>query len=271
MFEYLMPLLFQRSMSNTLLEEAARDAIAVQRRYARRQRVPWGISESGFADLDVNRIYQYWAFGVPQLRLKRETEEKVVVAPYASLLAVSYAPRETMRNLRRLAALGLLDRSRVLRGDRFQPPARGRSGERGVIVQAYMAHHQGMSFLSLTNFLLGGAMRRRFHADARVRAIEPLLHERVPVLPSLHHIATRDQAQAADRAGGVAPSTSTFDTSQTRTPRTQLLSNGRYAVMLTNTGSAVQPVGRGGDHAMEIRPDPRRVGNLPLRARGRIG
>ncbi len=108
MFEYLMPQIFQRSLSNTLLDEAARGALAVQIAYARQHRVPWGISESAFSDLDINRIYQYRAFGVPALGLKRELEEKVVVAPYATMLAVGFAPRDTLRNLRRLAALGML-------------------------------------------------------------------------------------------------------------------------------------------------------------------
>ena len=179
MFEYLMPLIFQESLPNTLLEEAARGAVAVQMAHARRHHVPWGISESTFADLDINRVYQYRAFGVPELGLKRQIEEKVVVAPYATLLAVGFAPLETMRNLRRLAALGLLSGHGYYDAIDFsrQP---GRAGGKGVVVQAYMAHHQGMGLLSLTNFLLDGAIRRRFHADGRVRAVEPLLHERVP-------------------------------------------------------------------------------------------
>ncbi|MGO9410402.1 MAG: GH36-type glycosyl hydrolase domain-containing protein [Spirochaetia bacterium] len=255
MFEYLMPLIFQESLPNTLLEEAARGAVAVQMAHARRHHVPWGISESTFADLDINRVYQYRAFGVPELGLKRQIEEKVVVAPYATLLAVGFAPLETMRNLRRLAALGLLSGHGYYDAIDFsrQP---GRAGGKGVVVQAYMAHHQGMGLLSLTNFLLDGAIRRRFHADGRVRAVEPLLHERVPVLPSLHHISTRERAQAADSVGEVAPSTSTFDTAHTRTPKTQLLSNGRYSVMLTNAGGGYSQWG-----AQEItrwRADPTR-------------
>ena len=255
MFEYLMPLIFQKSLPNTLLDEAARGTVAVQMKHARRHRVPWGISESTFADLDINRIYQYRAFGVPELGLKRETEEKLVVAPYATLLALGFAPMETMRNLRRLAALGLLSGHGYYDAIDFsrQP---GRAGGRGVIVQACMAHHQGMGFLSLANFLLDGVVRRRFHADGRVRAVEPLLHERVPVLPSLHHISTRERAQAADSIGEASPSTSTFDTANTRTPKTQLLSNGRYNVMLTNAGGGYSQWG-----AQEItrwRSDPTR-------------
>ena len=108
MFEYLMPLLFQRSYGNSLLDKAAREAVAVQIAYGRAHRVPWGISESAFANLDSNKTYQYKAFGVPALGLKRGLEEQMVVAPYATLLALNVAPAETVRNLKQLAGLGLL-------------------------------------------------------------------------------------------------------------------------------------------------------------------
>ncbi len=255
MFEYLMPLLFQDSLANTLLEEATRGALAVQMDYGRRHRMPWGISESAFADMDLNRIYQYRAFGVPGLGLKREAEEKIVVAPYASLLALGIAPRETLRNLRRLAELGLLDTHGYYEAIDFsrQP---GRAGGRGVVVQSYMAHHQGMGFLSLTNFLFDGSIRRRFHADARVRSVEALLHERVPLRPPVHTISMHERVQSAQDIGELAPSTSTFDIVHTRMPKTQLLSNGRYSVMVSNSGGGYSQWG-----AQEItrwRSDPTR-------------
>ena len=235
MFEYLMPLIFQRSYGNSLLDKATRKAVAIHIAYGRKRRVPWGISESAFGDLDFNKTYQYKAFGVPELGLKRVLEEKVVVAPYATLLAVNVAPRETVQNLKRLANLGLLsDYGYYEAMDFSRQPSR--EGERGVIVQAYMAHHQGMGFLSLTNFIHGNPIQRRFHADARVRAVEPLLHERVPILPPLHHISTRERVPSLMSVGEVAPSVSKFDTPHTSTPKTQLLCNGRYGLMLTNAG-----------------------------------
>jgi cyclic beta-1,2-glucan synthetase len=235
MFEYLMPLIFQRSYGNSLLDTAAKQAVATQIAYGRRLRVPWGVSESAFADLDNNKIYQYKAFGVPELGLKRGLEEKLVVAPYASLLAANLAPRQAVLNLKRLASLGLLDEYGFFDAIDFsrQP---SREGKRGVIVRAYLAHHQGMGFLSLDNLLHGSSIQRRFHADARVRAIEPLLHERVPVQPPLHHISTRQRVPAVDSFGEVAPSASRVDTPHTSTPKTQLLGNGRYCLMVTNAG-----------------------------------
>jgi len=235
LFEYLMPLIFQRSQGNSLLDKAAREAVATHIAYGRKRRVPWGLSESAFGDLDLNKTYQYKAFGVPELGLKRGLEEKVVVAPYATLLALNVAPRETVQNLKRLANLGLLnDHGYYEAVDFSRQPSR--EGEREVIVHAYMAHHQGMGFLSLTNFLHGNPIQRHFHADARVRALEPLLHERIPILPPLHHISTRERRSLAESVGEVAPSVSKFDTPHTSTPKTQLLCNGRYGLMITNAG-----------------------------------
>ncbi len=235
MFEYLLPLLFQRSFGNTLLDKAARDAVAVQIAYARRRRVPWGMSECAYGDLDLAKTYQYKAFGVPELGLKRGLEEEVVVAPYASLLALSLAPRRTAKNLRQLAGLGLLNDHGYYDAMDFSRRPQHKGG-RGVVVRTYMAHHQGMGLMSLANFLHGNSFQRRFLADPRVRAVESLLHERIPRLRPLHHISTRERLPSVESVGEVAPSVSKFDTPHTANPKTQLLSNGRYGLMVTNAG-----------------------------------
>ncbi len=235
MFEYLMPLLFQRSYGNSLLDKATQEAVAIQIDYGPRHDVPWGISESASGDLDINKTYQYHAFGVPALGLKRGLEEKIVIAPYATLLAINIQPRESLRNLKRLAKLGLLDEYGYYEALDFSQQ-QTREGERGVIVRAYMAHHQGMGFLALTNLLHGNSIQNYFHRDPRVRTVEPLLHERIPIVPPLNQISTRARISSIAAVGEVAPSVSQFDTPHTSTPKTQLLCNGRYGVMLTNAG-----------------------------------
>ncbi|MBE0583959.1 MAG: glycosyl transferase, partial [Desulfofustis sp.] len=240
MFEYLMPLLFQRSYDNSLLDKAAREAVAVQISYGRSHRVPWGISESAFADLDREKTYQYKAFGVPILGLKRGLEEKLVVAPYATLLALQVAPTEAVENLKRLAALGMLAEYGYFEAMDFSRQAQRDLAtqhlKRGVIIEAYMAHHQGMVFLALTNFLHDNPFPRRFHSDPRVRAFEALLQERIPTLPPLHLISTRDSEPVLLGGDLIAPTASTFTTPHTITPMTLLLSNGRYDLMITNSG-----------------------------------
>ncbi len=242
MFEYLMPLLFQCSYRNSLLDKATREAVAVQIAYGRKRCVPWGISESAFADLDLAKTYQYKAFGVPELGLKRglEQQQQLVVAPYATLLALDVAPVEAVRNLKKLAGMGMLadygyyeamDFSRLT-----QRAALSHALKRGVIIEAYMAHHQGMAFLALTNFLHGNPFTRRFHSDPRVRAFEALLQERIPVLPPLQLIPLRKSEPVLQCEDLVAPAGITFTTPHTATPRSLLLSNGRYGVMVTNSG-----------------------------------
>jgi len=235
MFEYLMPLLFQRSYDNALLDKAARETVAIQIAYGRRHQVPWGISECAFGEMDIQKTYQYRAFGVPELGLKRGLADKIVVAPYASMLAVSVAPRETVRNLKRLADLGLLGDYGYYESLDYSRQT-SHKAKPGVIVHAYMAHHHGMSFLALANFLQDDCIRRYFHTDPRVRTVEPLLHERIPHLPTLHHVSTRERVSSVASVGEITPSVSQFDTPHTATPKTQLLCNGRYGLMLTGAG-----------------------------------
>jgi cyclic beta-1,2-glucan synthetase len=240
MFEYLMPLLFHRSYANSLLDKAVREAVATQIAYGRTRHVPWGISESAFADLDMNKTYQYKAFGVPALGLKRGLEEKLVVAPYATLLALNVSPDETVQNLKRLAGLGMLGDYGYYEAMDFsrqpQREAGSRALKRGVIIEAYMAHHQGMAFLALINFLQGDPFTRRFHSDPRVRAFEVLLQERIPTLPPLHLFSSRQSEPQVLGVELVAPAGSTFYTPHTATPKCLLLSNGRYGVVVTNSG-----------------------------------
>jgi cyclic beta-1,2-glucan synthetase len=258
MFEYLMPLLFQYSYGNSLLDKSAREAVAVQRAYGRTHRVPWGISESAFADLDLNKTYQYKAFGVPALGLKRGLEEQLVVAPYATLLALSLAPTEVVENLKRLSALGLLGEYGYYEAMDFSRQPHRESGrerrKRGVIIEAYMAHHQGMAFLALTNFLHGNPFPRRFHSDPRVRAFEALLQERIPTLPPLHLISTRQNEPQSAGEDAIAPAAGICTTPHTVTPRTLLLSNGNYGLMITNSGGGYSQWG--GRELTRWRSDP---------------
>src|SRR4030095_3650115 len=196
MFEYLMPLLFTRSFRNSLLENACAAAVKCQMEYARERGVPWGISESAYSALDINKIYQYQAFGVPSLGLKRGLEDDLVVAPYASALALLVDPVESIKNLKRLEKAGMYGRMGFydsLDYTRQQEP----HGGKGVIVYTHMAHHQGMSLMAINNVLNNGIMRRRFHTDRRIKAVEPLLFERIPPQPSL--LAHRPSDHAAIR------------------------------------------------------------------------
>jgi cyclic beta-1,2-glucan synthetase len=235
MFEYLMPLLFQKTYENSLLEKATRDAVDIQILYGRRRGIPWGLSESAFGDLDNNRTYQYKAFGVPILGLKRLAEEEMVVAPYATLLAVGIDPRAAVRNLRRLAGYGLLGEYGFYDAIDFsRTPAR--SSRPGINIRTFMTHHQSMSFLALANFLLGDPIRRYFHSHPVLQASELLLQERIPTAVPSHIPISRERGLLPLPGPEPAVREGRFDTPHTQRPRTQLLGHENYSVMVTNAG-----------------------------------
>jgi len=241
MFEYLMPLLMLRSHPETLLESACRAAVRAQIHYGRRQRVPWGISESAYDVVDPHGSYQYKAFGVPGLGLKRGLAEDLVIAPYATALAALVDPSAAAANFRRLARDGAAGRfgfhealdhtprkSEAADGESAPEPARVRA------VRACFAHHQGMSLIALANAVLGSPMVRRFHSDPRVLATEPLLQERVPrYVPVI-----RPRPAESTRVEALVPAVSPrrFRSANTLYPSAHFLSNGQYAAVVTNAG-----------------------------------
>jgi cyclic beta-1,2-glucan synthetase len=187
LFEYLMPLLVMRSSPGTLLDDSCELVVQRQRAYADALGLPWGISESAYNLVDRQGQYQYKAFGIPGLGLKRGLGEEVVVAPYASALALAIDPVASTANLRRLAAAGLegeygfvdaIDYTR--RGSEDGDDSPSLTPSAGVIVPTYMAHHQGMVLVAIANALQGDRMIERFHSDLRVQATELLLQERIP-------------------------------------------------------------------------------------------
>jgi cyclic beta-1,2-glucan synthetase len=233
MFEYLMPLLFTKNYPNSLLDQACREAVFRQMRYAAEKQVPWGISECGYSALDANQLYQYRAFGVPSLALHQEPDEEPVISPYSTALALMVDSHAAVENLRKLQDLGLLGPMGFYEAIDFSRESKP-GGQRGVIVYSYMAHHQGMSLLALDNALNHGATQRRFHGDPRVRAYESLLYEQIPV-SRLNLPEMRPRSFAAPERARQEPPERVW-TEDTVIPRVSLYGNGRYSAMVTNAG-----------------------------------
>lgn len=233
MFEYLMPLLVMPTFENTLLDQTCKAAVKRQIDYGKQRGVPWGISESGFNTVDVHLNYQYRAFGVPGLGLKRGLGEDLVIAPYATVMALMVAPEEACKNLYDLAALGFIGRFGFYEAIDYTP-SRVLRGQSHALLQSFMAHHQGMSFLSLAYLLLDQPMQKLFASIPSFQATMLLLQERIPK-------STTFQSQAAEISGLTRPSdhempVRLFRSPSTPIPEVQLLSNGRYHVMMTNSG-----------------------------------
>jgi hypothetical protein len=178
-FEYLMPALLMPSFPGTLLDASCGAAVRRHIRYARSHGVPWGISESCYNRTDENQIYQYRAHGAPGLGLKRGLGESLVVAPYASALAMMVAPREACRNLAWLEQQGYLSPHGFYDAIDFTPSSPGTPPEPAPC-RTVMAHHSGMTLLALDNVLLGGPMPRRFLKTPACAAHDLLLQERMP-------------------------------------------------------------------------------------------
>jgi cyclic beta-1,2-glucan synthetase len=241
MFEYLMPLLVMRSYPDTLLDESCSMVVRRQMDYAADRGVPWGISESAYNVVDHHRTFQYKAFGVPGLGLKRGLGDELVIAPYATALAAMIEPAQSATNLRRLSAAGLEGEygffdaidytARESDADAPTPTATPASG---TVVRAYMAHHAGMTLVALANTLLGNAMVRRFHADTRVQATELLLQERVP--RHVPAIQPRPLDEMRALASPTAVAVRHWRSAHTVFPHAQFLSNGTYVTVVTNSG-----------------------------------
>ena len=234
MFEYLMPQLVMPSYPGTLLAQTCEAAVAWQIAYGQRRGQPWGISESGYNAVDASLNYQYHAFGVPGLGLKRGLSEDLVVAPYASALALMVAPEAACVNLQKLADLGLDGPYGFYEAIDYTP-SRLAPGQTGVVVRSFMAHHQGMSLLAIAQQLLGRPMQQRFQSDPQFQATLLLLQERIPK----NTVFQNRPADATDGGGyGEAPEAPQQAPigARTATPEVQLLSNGRYHVMLSNAG-----------------------------------
>src|SRR5439155_21635228 len=236
MFEYLMPSLIMRAPKGSLLEQTSRLIVRRQIDYATRRRLPWGISESAYNVRDLELTYQYSSFGVPGLGLKRGLGEDLVVAPYATALATMVDPRAASANLARLAEADGRGRYGFYEALDYTP-IRVLEGESVAVVRAYMAHHQGMTIVAIADALFDGAMRERFHAEPVVQATELLLQERTPRDVSVVRPWAADVKSTAAARDIEPPGGRRFATADQVTPATHLLSNGRYATMLTAAGS----------------------------------
>ena len=239
MFEYLMPPLLLREYPQTLLNQSAFAATQIQMQYGAENKVPWGTSESGFYYFDADQNYQYRAFGVPGLGFKRGLSDDLVIAPYASLLALPFFPHEVASNLQRLIDLDML-RDYGLYESIDYTANRLPLGQEYAIVKSFMAHHQGMILLAIDNYLQGNRMVERFMGNMRIQSVDLLLQEQVPIAPVTEQLSEQDEEAPSEinpeppvlATPWRVPVESTF-------PLVNYLSNGSYSLLLTNKGGGV--------------------------------
>ena len=237
MFEYLMPLLIMKNYENTIFDETYSFVVRAQKKYGRQRKIPWGVSESGYHSFDINLNYQYKAFGVPELGLKRGLGNDMVVTPYASILALGIDPVSVAANIRELEEKGMDGSYGLFEAIDFTPSRLGRDSEFNI-VKSYMAHHQGMSMMALNNFFNSDIMQQRFHADPVIKSAELLLQEKSPEKALLAK-EYRDESYPVSRRTELedGEAVRVFGIPRSVLPSVHILSNGSYSVMVTDGGS----------------------------------
>jgi cyclic beta-1,2-glucan synthetase len=233
-FEYLMPRLIMHSPPSGLLNQSCAGVVMEQIRFGHEHGIPWGVSESGYAQFDPQGNYQYFAFGIPKLGLKWDQGERLVVSSYSSLLALPYAPQETVRNLHRLISLGGAGHYGLFEALDFGD-ARTPRAARPRVVQSYMSHHQGMMLVAIGNALHEDETPRRFHRDPRIASVEHLLYER---LPSRLQTRPLERLPALLKELTAAPATVEQWRVEPDTRELAMLSNGRLSSRISGQGSS---------------------------------
>jgi hypothetical protein len=202
MFEYLMPLIWMRSHPDTLIARSLESAVRAQQNYGRRRRVPWGISESGYAKTDELGNYQYAAFGVPGLALNVARAGFMVVSPYSSCLALMVDTMGAVENLSAMSRKGwLAEYGFYEAADYTGSPVRSLRAPKCELVRSFMAHHQGMSLMSISNVLHDFPFQRWFHANKIVQASELILNEKALRARPIADVQPR-RVQSNDRQVG---------------------------------------------------------------------
>jgi cyclic beta-1,2-glucan synthetase len=236
MFEYLMPWLIMRTYRNTIWDSTYRGVVKRQIEYARERGVPFGISESGYYAFDYQMNYQYRAFGVPGLGFKRGLEQDLVLAPYATIMALPFASRAGLKDLLRMEKLGARGQYGFYEAIDFTP-GRMPEGETCKVICSFMAHHQGMSLLTLANLLLPVKTYDHFHRDKRVQAAELLLKERIPPKNSILNLELSGKTRMhKPKPAQIAPLRE-YLSADTPVPEVNVHSNGPFMTVVTNSGS----------------------------------
>ena len=134
------------------------------------RKLPWGISESAYSELDNSLKYKYKAFSTPYLKAKEDKENRVVLSPYASIMAMELFPDSVISNIEAFMKLGMYGKYGLYESYDY---------DNKNVVEAYFAHHQGMILVGLVNYLKKNVIKNYFHSNLSIRTFEILLKEKV--------------------------------------------------------------------------------------------
>ena len=234
-FEYLMPNINIPKYPGSLLDESCKFMLMSQKEYAKKLNIPWGISESAFYLKDLHNNYQYKAFGIPWLGLKRGLADEMVVAPYASILALPDEPKEVVKNLKILQQQGMYQKYGFYESIDYTP-TRLKKGEEYALVKTYMAHHQGLILLSINNLFHNKILTKRFMKNPQIRAVDILLQEKMPE----NVIITKEEKEKVEKMKYVDDQNywqKEITKPMTRLPQMNVLSSNHYQILMDAKGN----------------------------------
>ncbi|MCR1934322.1 GH36-type glycosyl hydrolase domain-containing protein [Clostridium tepidum] len=233
MFEYLMPLLIMKNYEGTLLDQTYKSVIKGQQLYTRNKNIPWGISESAFYHFDGDKNYQYMAFGVPGIGIKRGLSKDLVISPYSTILALQQDVSGSIKNINDLIDNDLLDRYGFYEAVDYTKN-RIPKGKSKAIIKSFMVHHQGMSLMALDNTINNNILQNRFHNKPEVKATELLLQERKSNRIVYNRSIKKYNTEL--KINNINQYSRIYNTAKTYIPRVGVLSNGSYSLMISNRG-----------------------------------
>jgi len=236
-FEYLMPNINLKRYTGSLLDESSKFAVLSQIEYCRKLGVPWGVSESGFNLRDLNNNYQYKAFGIPWLGLKRGLEEDIVVSPYSTFLSLQDELNKGINNLKILEEHGALGKYGFYEAVDYTP-SRLKNNRKREIVKSYMAHHQGLILLSVNNIINDNILQKRFNRNPEIEAVDILLQERMPI----KMIITKEKKEKIARNKSLADSGYTERIIKNPSKifkNVNVISNEKYRIIIDDFGNSV--------------------------------
>ena len=228
-FEYYMPLLFMKNYPNTLLDESYKFSYLCQKDYVAgvSRKLPWGISESAYNELDNSLNYKYRAFATPYLKAKESSDNRIVLAPYASLMVMELFPRDVYKNILKFRELDMTGKYGLYEAYDYD--------NKGV-VEAFFAHHQGMILAGLTNYLKDGAIKNYFHHNVNIKTYDILLKEKVQVKADID-MKMADYKKYNYAKEGIENDIRYFNYISYM-PEVSVLSNRKYALLMNDRGDS---------------------------------
>ncbi len=235
MFEYFMPNLMMKNYEYSILDETYHSVLQAQIDYGNSKNKPWGVSESGYYFFDLDLNYQYKACGIPNIGFKRGLINDYVVSPYSTYLALNFDKEACFSNLNILRAEGAEGPYGLYEAIDYTQE-RLNQNEDKKIVKSYMAHHMGMSLLSINNFMNNNIMQERFHSNPIVKTGELLLEEKLPYkILMVKELKEKEKQKIDIKSKEVGP-IGVYDEKYNAIPNCHLISNKNYHVMITNNG-----------------------------------